>query len=200
MSILSAFTASVTASNADGNDTKSISFGVSKGNRVITWDQTFAGLTYGDAPVSLTATATGAGDLNYTSSDNDIIEINGTSMIIRGGGTVMVTATAAENSTAFAANPVTKSISIAKAPLTITGQDLSLSVGDTIPDDMNWTATGWKYNDANLPTGANPAGLDNLVLWLDASDSNTITESSGLVSQWSDKSGNNNHALPVYRG
>ena len=59
---------------------------------------------------------------------------------------------------------------------------------------MNWTATGWKYNDANLPTGANPAGLDNLVLWLDASDSSTITESSGLVSQWSDKSGNNNHA------
>ena len=113
---------------------------------------------------------------------------------MRGGGTVTVTANAPENSTSFAANPVAKSISIAKAPLTITGQDLSLSVGDSIPDDLNWTATGWKHNDANLPTGANPSALSNLELWLDASDSSTITESSGLVSQWSDKSGNNNHA------
>lgn len=30
-------------------------------------------------------------------------------------------------------------------------------------------------------------------LWLDASDSSTITESGGLVSQWNDKSGNNRH-------
>ena len=44
-------------------------------------------------------------------------------------------------------------------------------------------------------------------LWLDAFDSNTITESGGLVSQWSDKSGNGNHAVqasgtrqPVYDG
>ena len=93
-SSLSPFTASFTASNSDGNDTKSMSFGVLKGNRVITWDQTFAGLTYGDNPVSFTGTATGPGDFNYTSSDTNIIEINGTSAIIRGGGTVTVTATA----------------------------------------------------------------------------------------------------------
>jgi len=32
-------------------------------------------------------------------------------------------------------------------------------------------------------------------LWLDASDEDTITESSGSVSQWNDKSGNDNHAV-----
>ena len=32
------------------------------------------------------------------------------------------------------------------------------------------------------------------LLWLDASDSSTVTLSGSLVSQWSDKSGNNNHA------
>jgi len=32
-----------------------------------------------------------------------------------------------------------------------------------------------------------------LALWLDASDSSTITESGGSVSQWDDKSGNGNH-------
>ena len=47
VSSLSAFTSTVTASNADGNDSKSISFGVSKGYRVIDWNQTFAGLVYG---------------------------------------------------------------------------------------------------------------------------------------------------------
>jgi hypothetical protein len=31
-------------------------------------------------------------------------------------------------------------------------------------------------------------------LWLDASDTSTITHSSNAVSQWSDKSGNSNHA------
>ncbi|MAE51792.1 MAG: hypothetical protein CMH27_08275 [Micavibrio sp.] len=37
-------------------------------------------------------------------------------------------------------------------------------------------------------------GSSRLPLWLDASDESTITESSGNVSQWDDKSGNNNHA------
>ena len=33
---------------------------------------------------------------------------------------------------------------------------------------------------------------DNLQLWLDASDTSTITQSEGSVSQWDDKSGNGN--------
>ena len=33
-----------------------------------------------------------------------------------------------------------------------------------------------------------------MALWLDAADSDTITEVSGAVSQWDDKSGNNRHA------
>ncbi|MEA3272466.1 MAG: hypothetical protein U9P90_02255 [Patescibacteria group bacterium] len=40
-----------------------------------------------------------------------------------------------------------------------------------------------------------PANLTNLELWLDASDSGTITkDGSNKVSQWDDKSGNGNHA------
>jgi hypothetical protein len=38
-----------------------------------------------------------------------------------------------------------------------------------------------------------PLDLPGLLLWLDASDASTITESAGLVSQWNDKSGNANH-------
>ena len=39
-----------------------------------------------------------------------------------------------------------------------------------------------------------PNHLPNLQLWLDAADISTITESSGSVSQWDDKSGQANHA------
>jgi hypothetical protein len=38
-----------------------------------------------------------------------------------------------------------------------------------------------------------PLELSNLSLWLDASDSASVTTVSGSVSQWSDKSGNGNH-------
>ena len=98
------FNATVTAINADGNDTKQLSFTVTKGQRITTWDQTIAGLTYGDSAVSLTATATGT-------------DVSGL-----------------------------------------------------------------------------PEVLPNLKLWLDASDSSSVTHSSNAVSQWSDKSGNGIHA------
>lgn len=58
-------------------------------------------------------------------------------------------------------------------------------------------------SDFSIPTSAFPKRgnvLSNWTpsvittgLWLDGSDSNTITQSGGLVSQWSDKSGNNRH-------
>ena len=40
-----------------------------------------------------------------------------------------------------------------------------------------------------------PSELTNVSLWLDASDSSTITHNSNSISQWSDKSGNGNHAI-----
>ncbi len=42
-----------------------------------------------------------------------------------------------------------------------------------------------------------PSAIANLKLWLDASDTSTLTTVSGGVSQWNDKSGNNLHALQV---
>ena len=78
------FNATVTAINADGNDSKQLSFTVTKGQRIITWDQNFTNLSYGDTPLSLSATVTGTGDFNYTSNDPTILEINGTNAIIKG--------------------------------------------------------------------------------------------------------------------
>jgi hypothetical protein len=49
------------------------------------------------------------------------------------------------------------------------------------------------FNAAGLLGGSIPLVISGLQLWLDASDSRTITESSGAVSQWNDKSGNSNN-------
>lgn len=43
------------------------------------------------------------------------------------------------------------------------------------------------------PRAFDPMSLPNLAMWLDASDASSITASSGLVSQWSDKSGAGRH-------
>jgi hypothetical protein len=40
-----------------------------------------------------------------------------------------------------------------------------------------------------------PTSVPNLALWLDASDTSTITHVANAVSQWNDKSGNANHAV-----
>ena len=130
---------------------------------------------------------------HYVSSNSNILEINGTSAILRAGGAVTITANAPENASAFAAVPVSKEVSIAKADLALSGQNLSISLGDSIPD-LNWTASGWKHNDASLAIGTHPNNLSSLALWLDATDSSTITQSSNVVSQWNDKSGSNYHA------
>jgi hypothetical protein len=73
----------------------------------------------------------------------------------------------------------------------------------------HWDGNNW-IPLANGPTGAvltthgvgnaptwesllwTPAKLNTLI-WLDASDSNTIDETNGEISQWDDKSGNENH-------
>lgn len=58
-----------------------------------------------------------------------------------------------------------------------------------------------KLGDARLNTGLglyepifNAQDIQGLQLWLDAADIATITESSGSVSSWNDKSGNGNNA------
>ena len=60
--------------------------------------------------------------------------------------------------------------------------------GGGIGTGFNSTSVGRIRNSASVPIPTS-----NLLLWLDANDSSTITESSGSVSQWNDKSGNNNH-------
>jgi hypothetical protein len=51
------------------------------------------------------------------------------------------------------------------------------------------------FNRQLVVSSFDPTDIANCALWLDGSDLASITESGGAVSQWNDKSGNNNHAL-----
>jgi len=53
-------------------------------------------------------------------------------------------------------------------------------------------ARGWKASGGSAPAFA-PTDIAGLQLWLDANDAATITQASGAVSQWNDKSGNTRH-------
>ena len=62
----------------------------------------------------------------------------------------------------------------------------------------------YQLTDRIIDPGKYPWGVGPLwtpaeittALWLDAADSSTITEVSGAVSRWADKSGNDRHAVP----
>jgi hypothetical protein len=58
---------------------------------------------------------------------------------------------------------------------------------------MSWLITG------SQKVNWDPS-LISTALWLDAADASTITESSGAVSQWNDKSGNARHASQATAG
>ena len=71
-------------------------------------------------------------------------------------------------------------------PRSISGLALWLDAAD---------ASSTYTTDAGPVTAvASPLDIAGCALWLDASDAGSITQSSGLVSQWSDKSGNDRHA------
>ena len=90
--------------------------------------------------------------------------------------------------------------------LTIYGTDGADNLTGTVNDDVfalrlgqdtvsagtgNDSITIADWDTVSAPSAVSPGDLQ---LWLDASDSSTLTESSGAVSQWTDKSGNGNDA------
>lgn len=54
---------------------------------------------------------------------------------------------------------------------------------------MTFLLNPYRYNSS-----FSPSNLSNGLMWLDASDASTITDSGGSVSQWDDKFGNGNNA------
>lgn len=81
-----------------------------------------------------------------------------------------------------------------------TGEEIYISVEFSRPVSVSGTpqldlavkSGGYKVNYVAMKS---PLDVVSLAGWYDASDTSTITQSGGLVSQWNDKSGNSRHLI-----
>ena len=56
----------------------------------------------------------------------------------------------------------------------------------------------WELNSSNLTGGSDPSSIAGLQVWFDANDSSTLTyDTSNVVSEWKDRSGNSRDATPI---
>jgi hypothetical protein len=124
LTIVGAGTATITASqagNANYNAATSVgkTLTVGKANQTITWTQTLKA-TYGDAPITLNATASSGLTVSYTSSNTSVATVSGNTLTIVGAGTATITASQAGNANYNAATSVDKTLTVSKANQTIT--------------------------------------------------------------------------------
>jgi hypothetical protein len=81
--------------------------------------------------------------------------VNGTTLTITGAGSVVVTANQAGNGNYAAASPVTQTITVAKAKLTVIATNASVTYGRPLPT-LAYTATGYVRGDSSAVLGGSP--------------------------------------------
>ena len=139
------FSSDVTVNTSGSAFPRTFRFRILKGARSIVWNQALTGITYGTLPIDLTATTIG-GAVSYTSGDASIIEISGTMATVKKAGTVTITANALDTGDMNATDPVIKTVTIAKTPLTIAMDDQIRSTGAANPT-LTYVVTGFVNGD-----------------------------------------------------
>ena len=102
-------------------------------------------MTYGDVPFTLPGITNEGLSLVWTSSNTNVAVISGNTLTIKGAGTAAIIATQAGND---AYQPFTKnfSLTIAKAPLTITADNMEKEEGEANPS-FTFSYDGFVYDD-----------------------------------------------------
>jgi alpha-tubulin suppressor-like RCC1 family protein len=124
VTILSVGTCTITANQAGNTNYNAApqitqSFAVSKASQTITFTA-LSNKTFGDAPFTVSATASSALAVSFTSTTNSICTLAGSTVTIVSAGTCTVAANQAGNTNFNAATQVTQSFTVAKANQTIT--------------------------------------------------------------------------------
>jgi len=123
-------------------------------SQTITFTQNLPTVSYGVAPIALTATASSGLPVVYTVTGP--ARIDGSTLTITGAGTVGVTATQPGTVTyAPAPNPITQSFLVQPALLTFTASNLTMAVGSPVPT-LTYTVSGFVNPDtaATVVSGA----------------------------------------------
>jgi hypothetical protein len=114
-----------------------------------------AGVTYGDAPVTLAATASSGLTVQYavSSTPSGIGQLSGSQLIIKGAGSTTVTATQPGNDAYFQAPAVSQTLKVNPAPLTVTAYPASKIQGTPNPT-FAAEITGFVNGDTTATPGA----------------------------------------------
>jgi N-acetylneuraminic acid mutarotase len=148
--------------------------GVAAATYIIHWPQSITftqpanPVTYGIMPITLSAAASSGLALTFSVVSGPA-KVSGDTLTITGAGTVVVAANQAGNANYAAAPQVTRSITVNKAKLTATANNLSMKKGATVPaltyslngfvnGDMQATATTGKPALSTTATSTSPAG------------------------------------------
>jgi hypothetical protein len=141
---------------------------VDRGNQTITFPA-LAGRTFGDPSFSLPATTTSGLPITYQSSNPSVATVNGSTAVITGAGSTVFTASQPGNFNYFPATPVSQSLTVGKATLTVSGDALSRTYGAANPT-LTATFTGFVNGQTLATSGVTGA----------PSFSTTATVSSGV--------------------
>ncbi len=118
--------------------------------QTITFNQSLPSVTYGAAPITLTATADSGLSITYTVTGP--ATVSGSTLTITGVGTVAVTANQAGNTTYAAATAVTQSFTVDKGTITVAATNIQQPFGTALPSSLPYTITGLAAG--NTTTGA----------------------------------------------
>jgi uncharacterized repeat protein (TIGR02543 family) len=115
-----------------------------KANQTIEWDQTLTA-TYGDADITLIATATSGLEVAYASDNESVAIVIGSTLTIVGAGTATITASQAGNANYSAAVDVEVTLTVAQRILTLSG-----FIADSKVYDGTTVVTGTGFSDDRL--------------------------------------------------
>ena len=134
--------------------------------QTITFPALPASVTYGVAPLPLGATSTSGLPITYAVSPPANAQVLGSSLSILAAGTFTITASQAGNSTYGAATPITQTISVNLAPLTVAASNLTRIQGIANPP-LTYTISGFVNGDtqssavSGSPVLATTAAIDS---------------------------------------
>ena len=139
----------LTVTDASGN-TATATATVTVFESLLAQDITFSlatSATYGDTAIALTATASSGLDVSYAVSGPATINSDNY-LEIQGAGVVTVTASQGGNDTYATATDVSNSLTVSKATLTATAEDLTITYGDRI-SAIGITYSGFVNDDSS---------------------------------------------------
>ena len=121
------------SSNFTSGTTTTMVLTVSQATNAITWSQTLGSVTYGVAPISLSAVASNGASIVYSTNNNAICSVTGSTLTITGAGSCSVTANQAGDTNYAAAIAVVKTFTVNLATNTITfaAAPTGLTYGET---------------------------------------------------------------------